>query len=57
MKEWEERKKLIKEVGSEKNEEEEDKEFKWIVYFEKKEVTRVLSAKQRPKPFCQRKYR
>ena len=43
MKVREERKKLIKEAVK-KNDEEQDKEFKWIVDFERKVLTRVLSA-------------
>lgn len=54
--ERDERKKLLSQA-EDKNNEESDNAFKWIVDFEKKDVIRVTKGGQYPKTFRQRRYR
>ena len=55
-KEREEKKKLITEA-LEKNSDERDEAYRWIVDHEKKQVLRVVKEYRAQKPFRQRKYR
>ena len=56
MKERDERRELLKKAEA-KNAEEQDKDYKWHVDFNTKEVFRKKEGEQRSKPFRVRKYR